>query len=104
MKVISAVVCRQKTRWLIRVAQREIGVHHTIESAARANPLVERDACRFVCRRIETRKARIAAHRRYGATETRETVFVGASDKLAPSGNHVVDGRLCRRRKECPGA
>ena len=60
MKVISASVRRQKTRRVSRVAQHQIRIDHTIEYAARADPLIERLAFRFVLRRVEAGQARVA--------------------------------------------
>ena len=82
VKVISDVVGGQKMSRLARVAQHQIGVNHAVECSARANPLIERHALRFVFRCVEAGKACVAAHRRYGAAENGQTVLVGPPYQL----------------------
>ena len=53
MKVIAAVVGRQKMRWLTRIAQRQVGIDDAVECSARANPSIERLTRRFVRRGVE---------------------------------------------------
>jgi hypothetical protein len=61
-----------------------------------SNPLIEGEARRFVCRRVEPGKTRVAAHRRNRAAEDGKTVFVRASDELPQPLNHVIDRWLLR--------
>src|SRR5437870_4429930 len=78
MKVVSAIAGRQEACRLTRVTQNQIGIDYTVERSARANPLIEPHACRFVSRRVEAGKARVAAHGRYGAAEGGQAVLVGS--------------------------
>jgi len=90
VKVVAAVVDRQKPRRPGRIPQSKIGIHDAVEFTAGANPLIECNARSFVRRRVEAGQARIPTHRRDRARLYRHAAFVRPGDELPEAGDQIV--------------
>jgi hypothetical protein len=97
MRVISAVVGRQYSERVGRIAYRLIEVDHSVVSAARPDPCIHCLAFDFFCRSIETWGDSRVLERYQSTAEHYDPPLVSTRNELQVAGDDIVCSDLFRR-------